>query len=131
MAIERTSTWSPDFIVSTLFSFHNKAHYYHLQTQEFGRHKFLDTLYKELVESKDSIAEYLLGVQAPKRLGPITMSQIEPYSEQNLQRFLDEGIEFAKGLCKYAEFNSFNGLLDYGSKLEQLFVSARLFNTYK
>lgn len=122
---------TPDTIIATLFDFHNKAHFFHLQTTSFEQHKFLDTLYKELVEMKDSIGEYLLGVQAPRRFGIITLSQLEPYSEQNVQKLIEEGIFFSKDLCKYAETNCLDGLIDFSSKLNQLFVSAKLFSTYR
>ena len=56
-----TKELTPEEIISSLFSFHNNAHFYHLQTSSFAEHKALDNLYKELVEFKDEISEKLLG----------------------------------------------------------------------
>ena len=68
---------TPELIVSKLFNFHNKAHFLHLNADTIGKHILLDALYKDLVEHKDSIAEFLLGVQAPKRLGTFTLESVE------------------------------------------------------
>jgi len=122
---------TPEKIVSTLFNFHNKAHFYHLQTDTIGKHLLLDELYKALVEFKDEIAEYLLGVQVPKRFGPLTMEQIQPYSDANMLSFLNEGFDFSVELCSYAESKNEEELCNMASDLQKAFNKARLFTTYK
>lgn len=129
--LQRPSIMNPDMIVSKLFYYHNCAHFYHLQTTQFSTHKNLDKLYKELVDHKDSIAEFLLGVQIPKRFGTLNTEQVMPYSEQNVIKLIDDGIAFSKQLCTYAEANEWEELCNLSSNLQGSFVRAKLFTTYK
>jgi hypothetical protein len=122
---------TPDSIVSKLFNLHSKAHYYHLQTTSFAQHNMLDALYKDLVEAKDGIAEYLLGVQAPKRFGPLTTETIEPFSEEAVAKMLDEGFDFTMKLCNYADQKGLEQLCNLSSDLQGSFSKARYFNTFK
>jgi len=122
---------TPEIIISKLFNFHNKAHFYHLQTTTIGKHKLLDELYKNLVEHKDEITEYLLGIQVPKRLGALTIEQIEPYSDANLIKFLNEGFTFTQELCEYAKSQNLEQLCNLSSELQGTFNKARLFLTYE
>lgn len=127
----KTQTFGPEYIVGKLFSFHNKAHLFHLQTTTYGNHKLLDTLYNALVDSKDAIAEYLLGVQVPTRFGMITMDPVESYNDSALLRFLDEGFDFTVRLCEYAKMRNLEQLANLASELQGAFNKARLFTTYK
>jgi len=122
---------TPDVIIGKLFSYHNKAHLYHLQTHTIGHHKLLDELYKALVDSKDDIGEYLLGVQVPERFSNVVMDQIEPYSDENLNAFLAEGFQFTISLIEYAKNKNLEELANLASDLQQSFVKAQLFMTYK
>ena len=58
---EGNNEMTPEYIVGKLFSFHNVAHKFHLDTKSFACHKALNKLYTELVDFKDDIAELLIG----------------------------------------------------------------------
>jgi hypothetical protein len=122
---------TPDSIISKLFNMHSKAHFYHLQTTSFAQHEMLNDLYKDLVESKDAISEYLLGVQAPKRFGTLTGETIEPFSEQAVANMLEEGFQFTVALCDYAEQKHLEELCNLSSNLQGSFAKAKYFNTFK
>lgn len=122
---------TPDIIAGKLFSFHDKAHFFHLQTTGFAQHKMLDELYTELVGMKDEICEYLLGVQAPKRFPTITLTQVQPYSDDNVTKMLDEGFQFSIKLCEYAESKNLEQLCNLSSELQGLIIKCKYLNTLK
>lgn len=122
---------TPEYIVGKLFSYHNTAHFYHLQTDTIGKHLLLDELYKALVEFKDEIAEYLLGVQVPKRLDQVIIDQLLPYSDEHMLAFINEGFNFSIALCEYAEAHNEEELCNMASDLQKAFNKSRLFTTYK
>ncbi len=95
-------TLTPDKIISRLFYFHNQAHFNHLQTKSFARHKALDVLYKGLEDFKDEISELLLGYIAPKRIGGIDST---PPIKKDLpdEQLLDILCKFADELYEYGE----------------------------
>ena len=122
---------TPESIVSKLFNLHSKAHFYHLQTTSFAQHSMLNELYTELVESKDAIAEYLLGVQAPRRFSGLTSEAIEPFSEEAVVKMLEEGFQFTVAICDYAEQRHLEELCNLASNLQGSFAKAKYFNTFK
>lgn len=122
---------TPDIIIGKLFSFHSKAHLYHLQTNTIGKHLLLNELYKDLVESKDDIGEYLLGIQSPKRFGSVKMDAIEPYSDENLVKFITEGFQFTIKIIEYGRKQNLEQLSNLASDLQGSFNKARLFLSYK
>jgi len=126
-----STAMTPESIIGKLFSFHNRAHYLHLNADTIGKHLLLDELYKALVDFKDEIAEYLLGIQAPKRLGVIIMDPIETFSDTAMMKLLVEGFEFSVSLCDYAEERELEELCNMASDLQKAFVKAKLFTTYK
>lgn len=91
---------NPDKIVSRLFYFHAQAHFNHLQTTSFARHKALDELYTSLESFKDEIAELLLGYIAPKRLAPIQENVLKGISDEVL---VNQLCSFADALYEYGE----------------------------
>jgi hypothetical protein len=122
---------TPDMIMSKLFNMYTKAHLYHLQTTSLAQHKMLKKLYKALEEHKDSICEYLLGVQAPKRFGTLTTEAVEPFSEECVAKFLDEGFGFTVALCDYANTKGLEELCNLSSNLQGSFAKAKYLNTLK
>jgi len=122
---------TPDMIMSKLFNMHTKAHFYHLQTTSFAQHNMLDALYKDLIESKDAISEYLLGIQAPKRFGAFMNEPVEPFSEAAVAKFLDEGFSFTVAICEYGEQRNLEELCNLASNLQGSFAKAKYFNTFK
>lgn len=129
MINEGTTGMTPDGIASKLFSYHAKAHFLHLQTMSFAKHKMLDELYSSIDGLKDSICEYLLGCQAPKRFGTITIEQVGSYSDAEVTKFLDEGFAFTVKLCDYAETKGYEQLCNLSSELQGSFKKAKYLNT--
>lgn len=122
---------TPEEIVSKLFYYHNCAHIYHLATTSYAKHKMLDKLYTGLEDLKDTIAEYLLGIQAPKRFPTITLTQVQPYSDDNVTKMLDEGFQFSIKLCEYAESKNLEQLCNLSSELQGLIIKCKYLNTLK
>lgn len=122
---------TPDSIMNMLFHLHSEAHYYHLQTTSFAQHKMLDELYHELQDSKDTICEYLLGKQAPKRFGNLAPHTIPPFSPMAVDMHLDEGCMFSEQLCDYAEAQDDEQLCNLASELYGLFRKSKYLNTLK
>lgn len=129
--IKNSSTLTPETIVSKLFYFHDCSHIYHLQTTSFAKHKMLDELYTALVDAKDGISEYLLGIQSPKRFGNITLEQVPVYSDENVTKMLEQGFQFSIRLCEYAESKNLEELCNKASDLQGDFVKAKYLNTLK
>ena len=80
---------------------------------------------------KDAICEFLLGIQAPKRFNSLPASEVPPYTEQNLTKFLEEGCEFSKRLCTYGKEVGYEELTNLASNLQGSWVKARYLNTLK
>lgn len=116
---------TPDKIASKLFSYHAKAHFFHLQTTSYAQHKALNKLYNSLEELKDSICEFLLGVQAPKRFGNLQIESPGSFNDSMLKSFIEEGCTFTMQLCKYAESNKLEQLCNLSSELQGTFVQTR------
>lgn len=115
---------TPEIVAGKLFSFHDTAHFLHLQTSSFAEHKALDEVYHELVDLKDSISEYILGVQAPKRFGVIKIDQPPAYSPANVQSFAKEMFDFSVQLCDWADEKHLEELCNLSSDLQK--VAAKL-----
>lgn len=96
--VVKSSNFTPEYILGKLFDLHNTAHFYHFQTDSHATHKALDHLYERLVHLKDEIPEFILGMQVPRRFEYITLSDVKPYNETALLKFLDEGCMFGKQL---------------------------------
>lgn len=126
-----TGELTPDKIVSKLFSMHNIAHFLHLQTMSYAQHKMLDEVYTGLEGMKDSICEYLLGAQAPKRFSSLILEPIPSYSEGAVIRFLDQGVLFSVQLCEYADSKNLEELCNLSSELQAIFVKGKYLNTLK
>lgn len=94
---------TPEYIQGKLFSFHNIAHKFHLDTRSFSEHKALDSLYKELVDFKDDISELLMGYMGGKRIGNIKIDDIPEYSHAAAVRLCEDIKSFSYDLEKWAE----------------------------
>lgn len=125
------SSLTPDKIASMLFTLHARAHVLHLQTTSYAHHKALNKLYTGLEESKDVICEYLLGVQAPKRFGTITIEQPGGYSEAAVNKLIADGWQFTVDICDYARKNNYEELANLASNLQGTFVSVKYLLTLK
>ena len=125
------SHMTPEYIVGKLFDLHNTAHFYHFQTDSASTHEALHTLYERLVHLKDEIPEFLLGQQVPRRFEYITLSDVKPYNETALLKFLDEGCAFGKQLCAYADSKEWEALEDMAGHVCKDFTHAKLMISYK
>lgn len=93
---------TPEYIQGKLFSFHNTAHKFHLDTKSFAEHKALDFTYKELVDFKDDISEKLMGYLGGKRIGKITLDEIPSYSHEAAVKLANDIQNFAYELYEWA-----------------------------
>jgi len=126
-----TKELTPDMIISKLFSFHDRAHFFHLQTTSYAQHKMLDDVYKELVDAKDDISEYLLGVQSPKRFTGITIEQPGEFSDKAVSTLLSDIFSFTVSLIEYAKSKNLEQLINMASELQGIAVRAQYLNTLK
>lgn len=94
---------TPEYIQGKLFSFHNIAHKFHLDTRSFAEHKALDGLYKDLVDFKDNISELIMGYMGGKRIGSIRMDEIPEYSHSAAVKLCEEIKSFSYDLEMWAE----------------------------
>jgi DNA-binding ferritin-like protein len=117
---------NPDKIIGWLFYFHSQAHFNHLQTTSFARHKALDELYKELVDFKDDIGELLLGYIAPKRFGKFETIPVTTISDENL---VDKIASFADSLYEYGESTEWWELSNKAADLNGLARKTKYFLT--
>lgn len=129
------SLLTPEIIVGKMFSFYMKAHLWHWNSNTIGKHLLLDELYPKLVSLNDEISEYLLGLQIPKRFDEAAVAKAitapGKFSDSALLAFTNEGFEFTKSLCDYAEERELEELCNLSSELQQAFNKARLFITYE
>lgn len=129
--LRKQTSLNPDKIISILFQAHTQFHFYHLQTTSYAEHKALDDMYNGLVDYKDSISEYLLGIQAPKRLSNLETSVILPYSSSNVTKSIDELFQFTKDLCDYADKLNLEQLCNLSSELQGLTIRIKYLLTLK
>lgn len=125
------SSMTPDSIMNMLFRMDSVCEYFHLQTTSFAQHKMLDGLHSGIEDAKDSICEYLLGIQAPKKFSSLSQNYNEMFSDSNLSKFLDQGFKFTVDLCAYAEGKGLEQLCNLSSELQGAFAKAKYLNTLK
>lgn len=118
-------TLTPDKIISRLFYFHDQAHFNHLQTRSYERHKALDELYTGLESFKDEISELLLGYIAPKRISdieniPIKKNLPDEQLIQLLCTFADQIYEYGEKTKWWALSNKAADLSGLGYKIKYL-----------
>ena len=101
------ATMTPEYIQGKLFSFHNIAHKFHLDTKSFAEHKALDNLYKALVDFKDDVSELLMGYMDGKRVGKISLDPIPEYSKMESMKLADHISQFALDLAEWADKNNY------------------------
>jgi hypothetical protein len=119
------SILTPEVIIGKLFSFHDAAHFLHLQTTSFAEHKALDETYKDLVDLKDDISEYLLGIMAPKRFSSIKTDPIPSYSTANVTKFAQDIFDFSVQLCDWADEKHLEELCNLSSDLQKVGVKLK------
>lgn len=120
---------NPDKIRDMLFYFHDQAHFNHLQTTSFARHKALDILYTSLVDVKDSISELLLGYIAPQRFSKTNTPPVR--KEVTDEQLVDSLCEFADKLYEYGEHTKWWALSNQAADLSGLAYKVRYLLTLK
>jgi hypothetical protein len=116
---------TPDKTISKLFYFHQQAHFNHLQTTMFARHKALDELYTGLESFKDEISELLLGYIVPRRIFkfdsiPVKKDLTDEQLLENLCNFADELYEYGEKTKWWALSNKAAELSGLGYKVKYL-----------
>lgn len=97
---------TPEYIQGKLFSFHNIAHKFHLDTKSFAEHKALNELYTGLVDFKDDISELIMGYTG-KRIGKIKLDDMPEYSHSASVKLAEDIKEFAYELEEWADENGY------------------------
>ncbi len=98
---------TPEYIQGKLFSFHNAAHKFHLNTKSFAEHSAMSAFYTSLDGFKDEISEKLMGYMGGKRIGEITLDKIPAYSSGASDKLANEVLVFSKELMEWAEENEY------------------------
>ncbi len=98
---------TPEYIQGKLFSFHNAAHKFHLNTKSFAEHSAMNGLYTSLVDFKDEISEKLMGYMNGERIGDISIDKIPNYSTGVSENLANEILIFAKKLNEWAGENEY------------------------
>jgi hypothetical protein len=112
------SKLTPDKCISALFYFHAQAHFNHLQTTSFARHKAMGKLYEGLEKFKDSISELLLGYIVPKRIAKFEAPPVNKTMTD--EQVLDSLCEFADQLYYYGEETKWWALSNEAAELSGL-----------
>ena len=121
---------SIESIVNTFFTLYVKAQYFHWQTSSFSKHKMLGEIVDSIDELKDKVVEYLLGVQAPKKLSSSPkIDNITEYSDNNVAIYLEEGFQFTVSLIKYGKENNLEELVNLASDLQEVYAKSKYLNT--
>lgn len=109
---------TPDRVISKLFYFHDQAHFNHLQTSSFARHKALDELYTGLESFRDEVSELLLGYIVPQKIGEIERIQIN--RKMTDEQLVDELCDFADALYDYGEETKWWALSNQAAEISGL-----------
>jgi hypothetical protein len=132
MPMKSKGSMCPEDIASKFFTLYMAAQFYHWQTTSIAQHEMLGGVYDAVGDAKDTIMEYLLGVQAPTRL---TMSPVAetpaPFSDQSVAKMLNDGFAFSVAMCEYAEEKNLEELCNLSSNLQGVFAKAKYLNTLK
>lgn len=108
---------TPEQIQNKLFSFHNAAHKYHLDTTSFEIHKALNKLYEGVGDFKDEILEKLMGYLDGKRIGKLKLEEVPEYSDSNVKKLVNDIKDFAYELYEWAGDNHY---CDVENKAQEL-----------
>lgn len=109
---------TPDKVMQLLSYFQDQAHFNHIQTTSYARHKALDGLYSSLQEFKDTISELLLGYITPKRY--IAAPSIPVDKSMRDESLLEELCRFADALYDYGEETRWWALSNQAAELSGL-----------
>ncbi len=132
MTMGMSSGMNPDMIMNKFFTLYMAAQFYHWQTTSVAQHGMLGEVYDAVGDAKDTIMEYLLGVQAPTRLTtPPVAETPAPFSDQSVAKMLDDGFQFTIAMMTYADSRGLEELKNLASDLQGVFAKAKYLNTLK
>lgn len=106
-------------VIHLLFQFRDQAHFNHLVTESYGRHKALDEFYKKLGELLDEISEIVLALMAHRRLTRLKTIEVKNISDEDLVK------DIAQFAIKLKNEISSLGLLSLEALCDELEGSAR------
>lgn len=84
-------------VIKMLMQMVNQVKLFHWQTESYGHHKALDKLYSNLSDLMDEFVEVCMGKHGRPNYGGECVLKIFDLNN-NLDAFLDEGIEFLVSL---------------------------------
>ena len=132
MTMGMSSGMNPDMIMNKFFTLYMAAQFYHWQTTSVAQHGMLGEVYDAVGDAKDTIMEYLLGVQAPTRLTSSPVAETPaPFSDQSVAKMLDNGFQFTIAMMEYADSRGLEELKNLASDLQGVFAKAKYLNTLK
>lgn len=130
MPMKSKGSMCPEDIASKFFTLYMAAQFYHWQTTSIAQHEMLGGVYDSVHGAKDTIMEYLLGVQAPTRLStPPVAETPAPFSDQSVAKMLDDGFQFTIAMMSYADMKGLEELKNLASDLQGVFGKAKYLNT--
>lgn len=130
MGMGMSSGMTPELIMNKFFTLYMTAQFYHWQTTSIAKHEMLGEVYDSIHSAKDTIMEYLLGVQAPTRLSTSPVAETPaPFSDQSVAKMLDDGFQFTIAMMSYADIKGLEELKNLASDLQGVFAKAKYLNT--
>ena len=130
MPMKSKGSMCPEDIANKFFSLYMAAQFYHWQTTSIAQHGMLGEVYDAVGDAKDTIMEYLLGVQAPTRLTSSPVAETPaPFSDQSVAKMLDDGFQFTIAMMAYADSRGIEELKNLASDLQGVFGKAKYLNT--
>jgi hypothetical protein len=130
MPMKAKESMCPEDIANKFFTIYMAAQFYHWQTTSIAQHGMLGEVYDAVGDAKDTIMEYLLGVQAPTRLTSSPVAETPaPFSDQSVAKMLNDGFAFSIAMCEYAEEKNLEELCNLASDLQGVFAKAKYLNT--
>lgn len=116
---------TPEAIQSKLFSLYLAAHKFHLDTRSFAQHKALGELYEGLVGFSDNIGEMLMGYQGGKRIGKLSVENPPIYSNEAVDKLVEDGLSFSYELYEWAETKKYCDIENTAQDMSGLFASIK------
>jgi len=103
----KSNSFTPEYVQSKLFYFHDAAHKFHLDTRSYAEHKALDILYNDMVGFKDTICELMIGYMNGKRIGKLKLEEVPEYNSSESIKLTNNVKDFSYELEKWAEQNKY------------------------
>lgn len=127
---------TPESIMSSLFTFRNTAHKFHLNSMVIGvgshaQHIALDGLYKGIQELQDTILEQMMGYLGRPINAVTNTSSPEYRSTDQAISLCDDIHQFSKSLISYATSNDMPNIENVAQELSGLAAHTKYFLMFK